>query len=764
MKSIKINTTPSYNVYIEENLLDKVGEMINKMGCYGKVAIITDSAVQKLYLQQVLDSFSGYDCKVVSYAFPNGESSKNLVELGKIYDFLAESEITRTDLVVALGGGVCGDMVGFASSSFLRGVDFVNIPTTLLSMVDSAIGGKTAVNISAGKNQVGAFYQPKMVLCDTKTLNTLSEELIADGVGEIAKYAVLEDKNLFDLLESDNFFERIDEVIQICVKIKDEYVSGDVFDKGKRQLLNLGHTLGHVVEKDSKFAIAHGKAVLIGLNYIAEKFAGTKEIENILLHLKKVAQKFDMPITYKLSADELWKMAVNDKKRHGNYIAIARPYAVGDCRLENVKITNPINYTEIVKKACYDVEISPQKLNGKINPPPSKSHLHRLLICSAFSGEKITIDNVCYSDDILATINALESLGARITKQEKSVIINGIELKKSCVIDCKECGSTFRFFIPICGMLGIKTQFLGSKRLGERGYQDIIDAMESQINFDKKQGLPLNIDGKFNKEDIYISGSLSSQFVSGLMLGAFASGKKLNIHLTSKLSSSGYVDMTIKVIKQFGGEVLIVEDGYSIVPKLKADNFLKTGNEQLKVQEKHISAEVDYSNLAFWLVAGVNFDLEEDDSKQADKIILKLVQNLKNNKPLDISVDKTPDLAPILAVLGTRLSGKSVLSDCARLKAKECDRLQATFEVLNKLGINAEIVGDSLEVWGGDIHGGITLDSYGDHRMAMMETILASFAQNKIIIKNAQVVNKSYPNFWEDYIALGGKVNVINIR
>ena len=156
------------------------------------------------------------------------ENLLSLIELAKIYDFLADNQITRTDLIIALGGGVCGDMVGYAASSYLRGVDFVNIPTTLLSMVDSSVGGKTAVNIPAGKNQVGSFYQPKLVICDTNTLKSLSEELIADGVGEIAKYAVLEDKGLFDLLLSGEFFENIEDIIETCVKIKDEYVSADV--------------------------------------------------------------------------------------------------------------------------------------------------------------------------------------------------------------------------------------------------------------------------------------------------------------------------------------------------------------------------------------------------------------------------------------------------------------------------------------------------------------------------------------------------------
>lgn len=342
MKTIKINTEPTYNVLVEKGLIDKVGTIIKSTKSYDKIAIITDDAVQKLYLDRVLKSFADNSSKLFTYTFPNGEKSKNLFELAKIYDFLAQNEITRSDLIVALGGGVCGDMVGFAASSYLRGVDFVNIPTTLLSMVDSSVGGKTAVNITAGKNQVGSFYQPKMVICDSNTLSTLNQNLIADGIGEIAKYALLEDRGLFDLLLEGDLQSDYEKIIEKCVQIKNEYVSEDVFDKGKRQLLNLGHTLGHVIEKDSNFLIAHGKAVMIGMYYIAQKFAGTEEISQILKKLELVANKFNMPTSYKFTADELWAMAVNDKKRHGDYLTIARPYAIGDCRLYDIKIGQPI--------------------------------------------------------------------------------------------------------------------------------------------------------------------------------------------------------------------------------------------------------------------------------------------------------------------------------------------------------------------------------------------------------------------------------------
>ncbi len=752
MRVIKINTNPTYNVLVRDGLLNEVGSLVNQIKSYDRIAVITDSLVEKLYLDKVVTSFKGYSNQIFTYSFPNGESSKCLAELSKIYDFLAESQITRTDLVIALGGGVCGDMVGFAASSYLRGVDFINIPTTLLSMVDSSVGGKTAVNITAGKNQVGSFYQPKVVICDTNVLATLSDDLIADGIGEIAKYGVLEDKGLFDLLLKGKLFDNISEIIEICVRIKDEYVSGDVFDKGKRQLLNLGHTLGHVIEKDSKYTLAHGKAVLIGMFYIAQKFAGSSEIDLILQKIKAVAKKYNMPIDYKLSADELWASAGNDKKRHGDYLTIARPYAIGDCRLENVKLGAPINLTESVKESKFDIEIIPSKLSGSICPPPSKSHLHRLLIMSAFCGGQAVVSNVVLSNDIKATLNALKNIGADFVINKNNVTFSGFNLKNNAVIDCGECGSTFRFFIPICAMLGIKTQFIGSERLGERGYEDIITAMGSKVKFDKTSGLPLNINGNYDMDEITINGNMSSQFVSGIMLGAYASNKKISINLTGQLVSRGYVDMTIQTLKQFGCKVVEEKNSFAIIPK-KIDG-----------KQYDLMPEVDYSNLAFWEVGGVHLPIAQDNSKQGDKIVLEIVKKAEHGLAFDIDISNIPDLAPIFGVLLAKLKGTSTLKNCARLRIKECDRLAATCEILNAFGIKASIVGDDLVVVGGTVKGRVIVDSYGDHRMAMTAAILATFADGKVTVKNAQVVKKSYPDFWEDYVTLGGVINVVNIR
>lgn len=399
----------------------------------------------------------------------------------------------------------------------------------------------------------------------------------------------------------------------------------------------------------------------------------------------------------------------------------------------------------------FDVIITPHKLSGQITPISSKSHLHRLLIAAAFCDKKTTIKNVSFSEDIIATLDALKSIGSNFVTNKNEVVFDGFLKNSEAVIDCKECGSTFRFFIPICAMLGIKTKFLGSKRLGERGYSDIVTALGESVSFDKTFGLPLQINGEYKAEEICISGKLSSQFISGIMLGAYAAKKDIDIHIVDELSSSSYVDMTIDVLKDFGVDVVERKNHFKLICGACQNQSVLT-------------AEIDYSNLAFWEVGGVHLPIPKDNSKQGDKIVLDIVKRAKNGVAFDIDIDKIPDLAPIFGVLLANLKGVSTLQNCARLRAKECDRLCATAEVLTKFGIKADIVGDNLKIEGGVIKGDVVVDSYGDHRMAMMIAILASFADGKVTLTNAQVVKKSYPTFWEDYIALGGQIDVINIR
>lgn len=327
MKTITITASKSYDVLIGAGLLNNLGQQllsVLKKTC--KVAIISDSNVWPLFGKTAHSILTDSGFSVVDFVFPAGENSKNVITYMQILNFLAENHLTRSDAVLALGGGVTGDMTGFAAATYLRGIRYIQVPTTLLAMVDSSVGGKTAIDLPAGKNLVGAFYHPSLVLCDLDTLNTLPSSVFCDGCAEIIKYGVLYDRKLFDHLSAKGLdFDR-ETVIARCVELKRNVVTEDEFDTGARQKLNLGHTIGHGIEAQSNFAITHGQAVAIGMSIVSK--AGCTEIYD---ELCAVLKKFKLPTTTAFSAHQLYTSALSDKKRAGGTVNLIIPREIGHC-------------------------------------------------------------------------------------------------------------------------------------------------------------------------------------------------------------------------------------------------------------------------------------------------------------------------------------------------------------------------------------------------------------------------------------------------
>ena len=344
MKKVHVNASKEYDVLIGKNLLTDCGKLISEVMPKGKTAIISDDKVYGLYGEMVKKSLeeSGYSVDV--YTFPNGEKSKNIATYTGILEFLANVGLTRSDFLVALGGGVTGDMAGFAAASYLRGIEFVQIPTTFLAAIDSSVGGKTGVNLNAGKNLAGAFHQPSLVICDTETFKTLSEENFADGVAEAIKYGMISMPELLEKLSGD-YINEIDDIIEACVSIKRDIVNEDEFEGGVRKLLNFGHTIGHGVEKCSGYGVTHGHGVAIGMSII------TKATEDMGLCDKGLSKKLDtliskcgLPTKCPYTAEELYKVALSDKKRSGGSITVVLPKHEGECVLKKITVDELLEY------------------------------------------------------------------------------------------------------------------------------------------------------------------------------------------------------------------------------------------------------------------------------------------------------------------------------------------------------------------------------------------------------------------------------------
>lgn len=339
MKTVTIDVSKTYEIKIGTGLLETIGQEVNLLGRASKVCIVSDSNVYPLYGQTVKLSLESAGLTVNSFVVQAGEASKNTENFVLLLNTLAQYQLTRSDMIVALGGGVVGDLAGFAAACYLRGIRFVQVPTTLLAAVDSSVGGKTAIDLESGKNLAGAFHQPSLVLCDTETLNTLPKDVFRDGCAEVIKYAMLYDPELFEQLNADGLdFDRED-VITRCIAWKRQIVMEDEFDTGSRMKLNLGHTIGHGVEAKSDFAVSHGMAVGIGMAIVTRGAAAF----GLCCHdccdrLIRILNRFGLPTQTDYTAEELYHYTLSDKKRSGGRVNLIIPREIGCSEIKSTPI------------------------------------------------------------------------------------------------------------------------------------------------------------------------------------------------------------------------------------------------------------------------------------------------------------------------------------------------------------------------------------------------------------------------------------------
>ena len=328
MNIITVNASKKYDIYIGDGLLSRIGEEVTKLGKAQKVCIVSESTVFPLYGKTVSSALEDAGFIVSKFIFPAGEESKNAANYLALLNYLAEQKLTRSDMIVALGGGVVGDLAGFAAATYLRGIRFIQVPTTLLAAVDSSVGGKTAIDLPSGKNLAGAFYQPSLVLCDTDTLDTLPQSVFQDGCAEVIKYGILYDPILFSHLEEKGLeFDR-EAVIARCVELKRDVVMEDEFDTGLRMKLNLGHTIGHGVEARSNFTLSHGKSVAIGMA-IVSRASRCPDADRIL----SILEQFGLPTSIDYPVDDIFTYTLSDKKRSGGIVNLIIPNTIGECSI-----------------------------------------------------------------------------------------------------------------------------------------------------------------------------------------------------------------------------------------------------------------------------------------------------------------------------------------------------------------------------------------------------------------------------------------------
>lgn len=416
------------------------------------------------------------------------------------------------------------------------------------------------------------------------------------------------------------------------------------------------------------------------------------------------------------------------------------------------------------------VTLLPSTINGTVDVPPSKSMSHRALICASLSKGKSVIKNVLLSADITATMLALEHLGAKFEVNQSTITVTGVKKIKydGENVNCNESGSTIRFLIPIFSLSNKKVTFTGEQSLFSRPFEIYEKIFDEDDNYFSNSKDSIVVNGSVKSRDYYIDGNVSSQFFSGLLFTLPLLKEDSTLYYNGTLESKSYIDLTIEILDYFGIDIQEIENGYFI-----------PGSQTYK--ETDYNVEGDYSQSAFHLVAGVigghlQANNLSQESNQGDKKIIEIIKDMKGKViytengfitektqtigiPIDIS--DCPDLAPIVALLGSLSKGTTTITNISRLRLKESDRVESTVSTLSALGADIISTDNDIIIHGKSmLKGGVILDSYNDHRIAMMISIAAIRCEQEITLLRPLAINKSYPGFFDDYKKIGGKFSI----
>ena len=768
--------------------LSRLGELISEYQKHGAVLVITDTNVAPLYLDAALSSIDANGFSSSSYVIPAGEDSKSFEIYSKIIEFASQISLTRTDGIVALGGGMVGDIAGFVAATYMRGINFYQVPTTLLAAVDSSVGGKSAINTSAGKNLVGAFHKAKFVLQDALLLGSESDYVRLDGYAEVIKTACISrNDELFRQLESGEY--DIQEIIDDCVAVKSYYVENDENDSGVRHILNYGHTLAHALEKLSNYEIGHGHAVAMGMAFAASLSydLGWCSIE-CRNRIHALLEKFGYDLSIGFSPNDVANAMASDKKRSGDSIKFIINRDIGQAEIKLISLTKLeevlATYSEMFPGSSEIVHdgaplFAPLQ---EVSAPPSKSYLHREIIAAMLSGHELKLDVEDASEDIIATYEAVKIISNHANYSAfGSLESNIVSADDKLILECKESGSTLRFLLPIVAALGLDAEFKLTGRLRERPMQQLISQLEkhgASIAISESGIIKISTSSShITPGEFDFANPESSQYISGLLFALPLLNGDSVIRVHNNLESSAYVMMTIDVLEKSGIKV-----DYSHTSKEWVFNI--PGNQTYNFTD--IAAEGDWSNAAFLLALGVfgkvplrinNLPLP---SKQGDIKVLDLLEDfgVKVNRYSDMldvnagcvdvfpckklsainSIDASgfPDLVPILALIACVASGKTVIRNAERLRYKESDRLASTCKVLRSLGADISETEDGLIIEGVDaLCGSYKGDGCGDHRIIMMLAVASLISDGIVRIHETSAVAKSYPLFFEVIKILG---------
>ncbi len=647
------------------------------------------------------------------------EQNKNFDFYFKLLNLFETYNINRNDNLMFVGGGVLIDVASFAASTYKRGINYINVPTSTLSMIDSSVGSKNGLNFNGQKNLVGTFNDPKRVIIDIQFLKTLDARNFNNGLSEAIKIGYLSNDKILELLCVEKL--DVEHLIKLSVEEKMKYVKMDKHDHGYRNNLNFGHTFGHGIESLDEFkSIMHGEAVAIGM-VIASGYD-----QKLISILKQYNLPTQLPSH--ININKLAEMMKGDKKNTSNLIKVI----LKNPDLKTIELTKE----QVIELINPQIIVANEHFVGDVVVNKSKSHIHRILAGCLATKQNISI-NFDYendlSEDVLQSINILQACNAKVEISDTKLSIDTSDIKKpKSSIFIYKSATTYRMFAPImCSLFG-EIEIELDEQLASRPHSVFSNYVNGSIH-----NIP------FAENQYQIDGSLSSQFISGYIWAIIAKNRPGVIEITGNVTSRPYIEMTIQVAESFGAQISFIKNKIVI-------EAISNSNELV------IDAEPDYSSLGYFTVynhlcniRGIKSQLNCLDnyqpSMQADSVLPSLLDKI------EIDMIDCPDLLPTLVVLGLLNKRGLTLINTNRIKFKECDRIEAMISNLQDLNA-IERLENKVVVKPVDEISGREINVFGDHRIAMAFAILSPFCLKPLTISDRTVVDKSFPTFFKQLI------------
>ncbi|WZH48041.1 EPSP synthase-domain-containing protein [Fusarium acuminatum] len=784
--------------------------------------LITDTNLSDTYVPDFQSRFNdasrGKATRLLTYTIPPGEASKSRETKAEIEDWMLSQQCTRDTVIIALGGGVMGDMIGYVAATFMRGVRFVQVPTTLLAMVDSSIGGKTAIDTPMGKNLVGAFWQPKRIYIDLTFLETLPVREFINGMAEVVKTAAIWNEVEFTILEESaaqilecirsKGKDRLNPIRDVLKRIvigsagvKAEVVSSDEREGGLRNLLNFGHSIGHAFEAILTPQLLHGEAVAIGMVKEAElaRYLGVLR-PGAVARLVKCIASYDLPTSIhdkrvvKLTAGKkcpvdtlLEKMGV-DKKNDGKKKKIVLLSAIGRCHEPRASVVEDKTIRTILSSSIQVTPGVPVDLDVTVAPPGSKSISNRALILAALGSGTCRIRNLLHSDDTEYMLSAIHQLGGASYSWQEAGEVLVVEGKGGNLQASKEplylgnAGTASRFLTTVVALASPSQDnstsvLTGNARMKVRPIGALVDALRSNgvgIEYlGKENSLPLRIDaaGGFKGGNIELAATISSQYVSSILMAAPYAKNPVTLRLVGgKPISQPYIDMTLAMMASFGIDVKVSPDEPNTyhIPQ----GAYKSPNDYT-IESDASSATYP---LAVAAITGTKCTIPNIGSKSLQGDARFAVDVLQ---PMGCSVEQSDhsttvtgpapgqlkalahvDMEPMTdafltaSVLAAVASGTTRITGIANQRVKECNRIAAMKDQLEKFGVHCNELEDGIEVIGKGQDGNVATPSasihcYDDHRVAMSFSVLAVASPGPVIITERECVGKTWPGWWD---------------